>query len=179
MNVLFENVAIRQNIVKPYLLRCGADPLGQRKLPSYDDLKPIDDLRERMLGYIPGDYPKATKDAKYTLIWPKLAEAFSEAKWIIVRRDKDKIVDSCLRERTSEGFGRFMSASDDPAYWRHWVEEHERRFCDMMKALPSVIQVWTDGIVKDPTSFAAVAAFCGLDFDHAKVEACINRKLWH
>ena len=180
VNVLYENVGIRQNVLKPYLSSIGADPIGQSiPLPDTSRLPKLEHLREKVLNYIEGNEPRAYKDAKLCHVFPLFAAAFPEAKWIIVRRDKECIVDSCLRERTSEGFGRFMKRSSDPAYWRKWVEAHEARFGDMLKALPNIVQVWPDVIIKDPSAFAALAAFCGLDFNLKTTEAAIIRKLWN
>jgi hypothetical protein len=178
VNVLFENVGVRQNVLKPYLSSIGADPLGQRALPDTDKLEPVDGMREKVLRYIIGDEPKAYKDAKLCLVWPVIDEAFPEAKWVLVRRAKDKIVASCLRERTSEGFGRFMLASDDYAYWCKWVEEHEARFEKMRQKL-YLIEVWPDLIIDEPSAFESVTSFLGLKFNLDATTACINRKLWH
>ena len=179
VNVLYENTGVRENVLKPYLKRIGADPIGQSvPLPDVTRLPKLEHLREKVLNYILGNEPRAYKDAKLCHVWPVFAQAFPEAKWLIVRRDKERIVESCLREKTSEGFRKFMR-SDDPKHWRSWVEAHEARFDEMLKGLPNVVQVWPQVIIKDPSAFAAVAAFCDLDFNVKTTEGAIIGKLWH
>ena len=180
VNVLYENTRIRQGILKPYLSSIGADSIGQSiTLPDAEDLRPYPDLRDKILDLIPGSEPRAYKDAKLCHVWQIFAEAFSDARWIIVRRDKEKIVESCLRPKTSEGFNRFMRRSDDPYYWRRWVKAHEERFVQMLNKLPFAIEVWTDFIVEDPGVFDLVTSFVGLEFSLEKTEKVIDRNLWH
>lgn len=171
VNALYENVYIRQNVLKPYLSRVGADPLGQRKLPDTYNLPPLEKLAAKVKHYIPGDEPRCYKDAKLTLVWPVFADAFPTAKWVVVRRDKNKIVDSCLRTN-------FMHASDKREYWEAWVDAHEDRFDDMSEWL-DVIEVWPDQVMENPQMFAPVAWHCGLDFNAQAVEDCIDRTKWH
>jgi hypothetical protein len=171
INSLFENVGVRQNVLKPYLSSIGADPLGQRKLPNTNELEPVAGLREKVLHYIVGNEPRAYKDAKLTLIWPVIDHAFPEAKWVLVRRNGERIVESCIRTD-------FMRSSDDPAYWAKWVAEHEARFEDMRRKL-YLIEVWPDAMIDEPNAFKSVTDFLGLEFNRKAVEACINRKAWH
>ena len=171
VNPLFENTGIRQNLLKPYLVRCGGDEQGQKTLPDTDNLPPLPGLREQVLSYFSGGTPRAYKDAKLTLVWPTFAAAFPTAKWIIVRRHRDSIIDSCLRTP-------FMMAYDTREGWLYWIEEHERRFEKMRDAL-SCAEVWPDRFIDDPDCFEPVVAFCGLKFDRAAVAAAIDKSLWH
>jgi len=142
---MFENNYIRQNIVKPYLALQGADPLGQRPLPDIKNLLEYPSLREDVLALIKSQgYPGGPwfyKGAKMCLVWPIWAEAFPDAKWIIVRRPAEDIADSCVR--TS-----FMKAYRGPRGWLGWVAEHEKRFREMKKAGLDVTEIWTDKLIQ-------------------------------
>lgn len=171
INVLYENTDIRQNVLKPYLRSVGADPMGQQKLPDTDNLPLREGLREEVLKRIGCKEPIAYKDAKLTLCWRTWNAAFPEAKWVLVRRDKERIVDSCLRTD-------FMWSYTERAKWREWVEQHEKRFDAMRKEL-NLIEVWPDRIMEEPEAFASVAEFCGLTFNLSAVERSIDKNKWH
>jgi hypothetical protein len=172
VNILYENVSIRENILKPYLIGVGADPLGQDKLPDTNNLPSVKGLRDRIFQEFElGEAPFAYKDAKLTLVWPIFHHAFPEAKWVLVRRDKDKIVDSCVR-------ALFMRKRNTRKGWERWVEEHEERFERMREEL-DLIEVWTDSVVSNPQEFARVTDFCKLKFRPDATNAAIKPPVWH
>lgn len=176
VNSLFENVSVRENILKPILMRADVDPLGQDVLPDTNNLPPEPTLRDAVLRYFAGGVMngsphRAYKDAKLTLVWPLFHAAFPAAKWILVRRDKASIVDSCMRTG-------FMRKRSTPEAWAEWVDEHEKRFVDMRAAL-NLIEVWTDEVVSMPRTFEEVADFCGLDFKRAAMTKVIDARIWH
>jgi len=171
VNVLFENMEIRENILKPYLRSVKADPLGQWPLPDTNNLPSIPNLYIRVMGCFPEWEPRAYKDAKLTLVWPVFAKAFPDAKWVIVRRDKERIVDSCLDTT-------FMFRHKERESWRGWVDAHEARFADMRDQRLEMIEVWPDHYVDYPNAFREVAEFCGLKFDPTVVANAVNPKAW-
>jgi len=168
VNVLYENVSVRENIVKSILMRIDADPLGQYPLPSLDDLPAWPGLRKQVLTFLGIGTKPAYKDAKLTLLWPLFRDAFPEAKWVLVRRDKQKIIESCMR--TS-----FMRKCRD---WGHWVDEHEQRFEKMRDQL-DLVEVWTDSVISNPYAFSSVAKHCGLDLNVLGIERSVDHKKWH
>lgn len=173
LNVLRENVGIRQRVLKPYLVRSGGDDVGQRRLPNTSALPPFPGLRDEVESRLEGggDAPRIYKDAKVCLVWPTFVEAFPEARWIIVRRDAEKIIDSCLR--TS-----FMTAYGTRSGWMTWVKAHERRFADMRAAGLNLIEVWPKDFIADPEAFRPVAEHCGLAFDADAVRREISPALF-
>jgi len=171
VNALNENTGVREGVLKPYLRSIGADHLGQRKLPDTNNLVPIDGLREKVLKHFPPWDPVAYKDAKLTLVWPVFSAAFPEAKWVVVRRDRERIVDSCLRTD-------FMFSYNERQPWMDWVLEHEARFSDMAYKL-DMIEVWTDAVVQEASNFAPVCTFLGLEFDLDATLTAVDAKKWH
>lgn len=171
INSLFENTNIREKVIKAYLRSIGADPLGQH--PLAEKLRPLPEFREEVIKYMGGNPPEpwAYKCAKLAPLWPLWKDAFPEAKYVIVRRDKDKIAESCLRTP-------FMRAFNGKEGWLEWVAVHERKF-DEMRVHLDTIDVWTDEVVKDPAKFQPVAEFCGLNFDEAATRAAIDPNAWH
>ena len=128
----FENRALREGVVKPQLRQAGGDPLGVRRLPRLAGLPVQPLLGGQVLGRLSrqgyaGAVPWLYKDAKLTLLWPVWRLAFPHARWVIVRRRAQDIVESCLRTD-------FMNQhSRDRAFWQAWVEAYAQRL-EVLKA---------------------------------------------
>jgi len=176
----FENLQIRETITKPLVVELGGDRLGQSKLPKPENLKFNDEqgkrLRDRMAsimishGYTDG--PWFYKGAKMCLIWPIYHIAFPKAKWIIVRRPGEDIVNSCLN--TS-----FMGGRTTKRGWYEWLDLHKARWFDMIDAGLNVHQVHTDEIVKGNYESIHVAVeSCGLKWNGDKIENFVEPKFW-
>jgi len=171
-NTLNECVAIRDGVVKPYIRALGCDPLCQHPIPTPDRARahPLPRLREAVLAHLPGRRP-CYKGAKMCHIWPLWASAFPEARWVIVRRDRDRIVDSCLRTP-------FMRAYDTREGWERWHDVHLARFAEMREAL-TVIEVWPDREMSQPEPYREMADFLGLAYRVGDVRGQIRPALWH
>ncbi len=173
---MFENAAIRNDITKPYLKYIGVDPMCQDPLPDVNDLKPYIGLKEDVVGVILGQgYDSGSwfyKGAKMCLLWPLWHKAFPDAKWIIVRRAKEDIVQSCLR--TS-----FMRKLKGPDAWRGWVEHHEKCF-EQMKAKEGldVMEVDSDKMIGgDLSGIKEAVKWLGLSWKSKELEGFIDPSL--
>ncbi len=173
VNELYEHLGIRQTILKPMLEAVGADPLGQGPLPNMAKYRPDESLRLRVEPYfVVGPEPWGYKDAKLTLTWPMWHAAFPEAKWIIVRRDTEAIIDSCLRCHFMKRHGKIRGR------WHAWVGFHLLQFGAMRNAGLNTIELWPAQFIRSSDYFSGIADFCGLDFDADKVTDAINPNLW-
>jgi len=180
---MFENADIRNRIVKPFLLKIGADPMGQKPLPDMDKVwAAADGTGARWTGQIRGLIAKQGyktgpwfyKGAKMCLIWPVLDIAFPFAKWIIVRRDPTDIVNSCLKTG-------FMRAYTNRIGWLGWMIEHENRFREMCGAGLRIMEVWpSKAIIQgDYTELKETIEWLGLAWNEAEVKAFISPELWN
>lgn len=173
---MFENTVIRNKIVKPYIASIGYDPMCQEPLPVLSGLKPFDFKSPitkviRRQGYKDGTW--FLKGPKMCLIWPLWAQAFPEARWIIVRRRTEDIVDSCLRTR-------FMRAFTDREGWRKWVVEHKKRFNEMFNAGLDIHDVWPIKAIKgDFSEMKEVVADLGLTWNQSAVREFVSPELYH
>jgi hypothetical protein len=134
---MFENTAIRNNIIKPFLVnQLNVDRLGQHPLPDirqchelsgawWDTIKRRTESIMREHGYTGG--PWFYKGAKMCLMWPIWHAAFPKAHWIIVQRKREGIIQSCLRTG-------FMRAYRDADGWGRWIDAHLERFSEMQAA---------------------------------------------
>lgn len=173
---MFENGAIREQVIKHYFREAGADPMGQFPLPDPYDLPPFADLGHIMEaimwaeGYQEG--PWFYKGAKLCLIWPVVHLAFPKAKWIIVRRSADDIVRSCMKTR-------FMRAFDSEEGWWGWVDHHLECFQDMKEAGLDVTEVWpSEFVAGDFRGIAQTVNDLGLTFDLKFATKFVDKKLW-
>lgn len=173
VNSLNENLAAREGIVKPYLRSIGADPLCQTKLPEmemvYESMNPKE-WRKKITNAIGQAEPWGYKCAKAILFWPLWVEAFPDAKWVIVKRDTDSLLD-CL-ERTP-----FMTGRQSREGWMDWIQTHLFREEELRKNADT-ISVFPRGFIDDPEAFRSVAEFCGFRFNHHAVTSSINRGLY-
>lgn len=174
---MFENAEIRNQIVKPYLTHIGADPMGQNPLPNVTALEPYPGLKIKVEtvmkynGYKDG--PWFYKGAKLCLLWPLFHEAFPSAKWIIVRRADEDIVNSCMKTA-------FMRAYNDEGGWQSWVDHHKDRFSEMKKAGLHIAEVWPTKFVEGSFSEIqrVVIRFLRLRWRDKKVRDFIEPAYW-
>lgn len=160
----FENKSIRDGLVKEILRFWGADTLGVRSLPEPGrEHPPIGENVKALLladGYEGG--PWFYKDAKLALMWHLWHEAFPEAKWIVCRRDKEEIIDSCLK-------APFMRQhSTDRGFWERWIEETEAR----LEALKETADCFE---VRGRDDLREAIAWVGLDWTE-RAEKFVSRE---
>uniref|UniRef100_A0A6M3KK48 Putative sulfotransferase domain contining protein n=1 Tax=viral metagenome TaxID=1070528 RepID=A0A6M3KK48_9ZZZZ len=179
---MFENSHIRDFVVKNYLRSNGWDPMAQNPLPDIDKVREQAKVvgqrfRAMVLKIIKDqgcqfDRSWFYKGAKMCLIWPIWNEAFPEAKWVIVRRNAEDIVRSCLRTG-------FMRAYKHRSGWLRWVAEHEKRFEEMHDARLRCREVWPQRMINgDFTEMQSVVNWLGLPWDLDKAREFIEPKLW-
>jgi len=185
---MFENARIRNTIVKPYLRRIKVDPMGQYPLPNVDDLMIPSDLKEEVEqvllaeGYKEG--PWMYKGAKMCLMWPAWHYAFPNAKWIIVRRNTDDIVRSCLRTGFMRAFIReenqwMVKAKSEEEGWKWWVKQHEKRFVEMVTEGLQCMQIWPHRMVDgDYTQIHEMLDWLRLPYK-SEILDFVDPKLWH
>lgn len=172
VNANGENRYIRDEVVKPYLSSQGYDPLCQDKLPNPNQVQSFPDL-EGHINYAIGEWePRAYKGAKMCHFHTVWADAFPDAKWIVVRRDKDKIVESCIRTC-------FMRKRHGREEWGEWVDEHLERFEEIL-SFYDAIEVWPDRAINgDLDEYKRMVEFCGgLEWSD-EAEQVIDPRKWH
>lgn len=184
---MFENAYIRNQIVKPYLYKIGADKLGQYPLPDPEKIPIPSDwkyaIEEVMKNQGYEDGPWMYKGAKSCLMWPVWHAAFPEAKWIIVRRKSTDIINSCMRTGFMRAFNnqqnqREVGAKSPEEGWLWWVHQHEARFAEMIVAGLDVLQVWPERMVeRDYRQTNEMLSWLGLEWDN-KIFDFIEPKLW-
>ncbi len=176
---MFENCKLRTDIVKPYLKKIGADPMGQKPLPNNRQVFEVSqpeadhwrDIVQRLMlsqGYKSGLwFAKCTKAAGMWYIWHM---AFPKAKWIIIHRDHKDIIRSCQ-------LTRFMRAYRDAEGWQKWIDQHEQRFAEMHTAELDIVDFWPSRLCAGDWDYAKdMIEKVGLVFNEPMVKAFIEPK---
>jgi len=170
---MFENKRI-VTMVKDYLRSMNCDPNAQHPLPSMNELKSWSNARSQIQramtedGYTGG--PWFFKTVKGCHFWPVLHEAFPEAKWIIVRRDRESLIDSLIRTG-------FMRAYRDREGWSKYIDYHEARFSEILETCDA-LELDSDRVVKgDFEQFKSVVEYVGLSWDERKVREFVDPQL--
>lgn len=134
----YENKDLREKLTKPLLRSWGVDPLGVYPLPENREGFGRHIYQTALKLILDQGYDGQSwfyKGAKMAYFWKSWHEAFPNAKWVIVRRDKEEIIDSCLRTH-------FMNQhSHERAFWERWVDETEKRLEELKKYV-DYIEVW-------------------------------------
>lgn len=183
----FENLNIRNHIVRPFLSGIGADPNGQKPLPKIElchaKAKTLGSVwRSRVLSIMKQDgwggelaegWRWFVKSSSACLIWPLWAAAFPDAKWVIVRRGDKEVVRACLATA-------FMRAYHDDAGWSAWIATHRERFEEMKSSMaPRVLEFWPESIVRGELADArSMIGALGLNWHEDQVEEFMAPALW-
>ena len=182
---MYENLDIRNGLVKPYLSSIGADKFCQNPLPDIDVVMHSMEVRKDLVNkwrmkvfgvMLDHNYTQEGrwyyKDPKACLFWPLWAAAFPKADWVIVRRNTKDIVKSCLR--TS-----FMRAFRHESGWLGWVDVHKERFLEMQQADLNVYYIWPqDWIDGDYSHIQRLIGELGLTWKEQEVREFVSPSLW-
>jgi len=151
---MFENSRIRNTLVKPYLLRMGADPEGQYPLPFSISIPTIwkQEVDQIIIseGYKGGDW--MYKDTRMGLMWKVWNYAYPNAKWVIVRRRTGDVIQSCIKTGFMKAFKnqdnlKAINLDSEEKAWLWWIHEYEKRFTEMvMEGVNSKI-VWPERMI--------------------------------
>jgi len=138
----YENVEIIKNIEKPHLQKHGYDPMGQNPLPNPLFLPLHKDRRSKVLHILNKQNMNLStswgiKDCKAVLSFFSWLDAFPDATWIIVHRNKEDIAKSCQAQN-------FMTKCKD---WEAYVDEYRRKIVLLKQNASNVYEVNTDDII--------------------------------
>lgn len=184
---MFENIQILNNIVKPYLSDIGADPFGQYPLPDVNSLRIPVSFADNVLKVVRGEgYTNGAwmyKGTAMSLMYPVWHYAFPNAKWVIVRRKDDDIVESCLHTAFMNRFDnedniKAVGAKDTKDAWYWWVRQHNRRFSEMVEQGLNCKQIHPERMVYgDYSQIYEMLDWLGLKWNSEIVDF-IEPKIW-
>lgn len=175
----FEHITIRQQVTKQILIRLGCDPSGVRKLPPIDfhaELPWLPDIIREIIetdGYL-HDMPWLYKDPKLALLWPIYRKAFPDATWLVVNRDTEESIDSCLRTY-------FMKAhTQNRDFWKAFAEEYLKRIDALKASGARVLEISSPDIINgNLESLEKLAPMLNLTYREKELRAFISPDYWH
>jgi hypothetical protein len=182
---MFENIEIKESLVKPYLSCIGVDIEGQYPLPSSLTIptnwgKQVEQAITHD-GYSGGKW--MYKDARLCLMWKIWNYTFPDAKWVIVRRRTGDILESCLKtgfmtafknQKTQEA----VNASNEREGWLWMVHEYEKRFVEMINEGVNCKIIWPERMVSgDYKQLYELMEWLGLPWK-TEVLGFIDSLLW-
>lgn len=175
----FENLVLRDTVVKTYLMGIPSDPLGQWPLPpDVEYLPKFDKFRsivERILKTQGVDVQSqwGWKCVKLPLMWPIVHEHFPEAKWVIVRRDIEDIIQSCAH--TS-----FMKKLRNIHIMDQWVDHYLECIQTLNESDADTTEIWAPDIIEgDTTELQKLIEELGLTYDPKVVADFVDPSLCH
>jgi len=184
---MFENARIIQTMVKPYLKNIGADPLCQYPLPTTYQIPKVWNITIEMIlkseGYEKGSW--MFKDAKIAMLWRIWNFHFPDIKWVIVRRKKSDIIESCMKTGFMRAFAnktiqKKVNAKNEYEGWKWWVEQHEAKFKQIKETISknNWFEIYPEKMVTgDYTEIMNLIEWLGLEWN-SDVLQFIDPLLW-
>ncbi|MCK4819383.1 sulfotransferase [bacterium] len=169
----YENYEIIDKVDKRLLRDAGYDVMGQYPLPR--EPLPAEDIRERVekiameQGIRPGDN-WYFKDAKLLLVYKSYLKSFPSSKIILVRRDGNDIIQSCMRTP-------FMTKRETSDQWIDWLEDHERFMGYLKSESSNVVEIWYEDLqAGNYTGISNVIKWLGFEFDKEIINNIIIKR---
>ncbi len=186
---MFENLELREKIIKPLLHAMNADKKGQFPLPETKDIIIPHDIKDSIFKIVKGqgwtpDLPWMWKCAKMSLMWPVWNYAFPDSKWIIVRRKTPDIINSCMKTGFMNAYAipriqKKAGVSSEKEGWLQWVRKHEEKFIEIIQSGVNVKVIWPERMINsDYSQLQETIEWLGLTWDPKKVYDFIEPKLW-
>jgi len=184
---MFENLELRNEVIKPLLRDMNIDTKAQYPLSPKKQVIPAhmkNDVLRVMLrqGYQGGRW--MIKEPKITHCWPALNYAFPHAKWLIVRRQDEEIINSCINTGFMNAYSRSgvlreIGVQSEREGWQYWVDVHKKRFFEMVEQGLNVRMIWPERMVHgDYSEIMDVINWLGLEWAQEDVHQFIEPRLW-
>lgn len=110
------------------------------------------------------------KSSTICQIWPIWNYAFPNAKWIVVRRKSEDIVNSCMKTA-------YMNAFCGEEAWYWWIGEHERLFENMKDAKLNIREIWPEKMLnEDYSEFESILNWLEIPFKKEKICESLQQK---
>jgi len=182
---MFENIRIKEGLVKPYLISLNCDPEGQYPLLTVPVVSKnwgrLVDKAMEADGYTDG--PWMYKDSRMGLMWKTWSYAYPDAKWVIVRRRTGDVIQSCIKTGFMKAFKdeekrNSINVQTEEQGWLWWVHQHEKCFVEMITEGLNCKVVWPERMLyKDYKQLCELIEWLGLEW---KEEALcfIDSLLW-
>lgn len=176
----FANRDILHTLVRPMLRGMHSDIRGVIQFPDLKlcwDIAPLtaSQWRSRIAdvlksqGYSGGPWAYVGADA--AMLFPVWVEAFPDSTWVIVRRDRHAILESC--EQT-----KFFNRDYDHKTLSTWCARYEERFTAIGNAA-GVHEIWPSKFIQgDFSALKHLITELGLEWNETAVRDALTPILW-
>ena len=180
----FENKRLRDGLIKPILSTHGFDRMGRDPVPEksldFDSTDLVGLVKEHLDsdGYM-YQMPWGFKDGKLLLMWEAFHKRFPAARWILVRRNKDDIVQSCMNTDFMNS-GAHGKVTRNKEFWDNWVDRYIQAM-ENLKNDQSVewYEVNTDSVVSgDYLHLGQAFEACDLFATDENIRNFVDPLLW-
>jgi hypothetical protein len=172
-----ENVRIREKIIKPFMITQRLDHTGQVLSPA-NELQRVELIAQpRFFGILKIEgwdmkTPWMYKDCRTAVLSPVWARMFPDGVFVLVRRDRAEIVNSCVKTG-------YMAAYSDPGDWGRMVQQYEARMELIKQSGVRWVEIYpTEAIHGDFRSLKRLIEVLGLHWEEEKVLDYIKPKHW-
>ena len=135
----FEHSVIKKAILRPHLQAIGADPMGYFPLPSEGTAEPTIVPGKLLMILMASGYRGGlwmVKSSRLLLMWKAMQTAFPHSLWVIVRRDVNEVIRSCLAT------GMTSTTASHDMDWKAWAAFHEKQIATLKASGANVVEVW-------------------------------------
>lgn len=169
-----ENLALTEYL-RGIIGKLGGDPFGQKPIVPTSHVHIPKDFHERVMtilrsqGYREGVW--VYKSSLITLTWPIWSFAFPTARYLIVRRRKGDIINSCMKTA-------YMDAYSDEEGWKKMIDEYEIKFVEMITEGLNCKVMWPERMSHgDYSQMYELLDWVGLPWRY-EILAYIDPKFW-
>lgn len=181
VNKMYENTDIR-GLCKNILVKQGYDENGHLPIKYNETLHEID-IENCLIkqGYEQGIWQY--KDNRITILWEVFHNAYPNAKWIVVRRNSEDIINSCIKTSYMDTFKKEVNKTKINAFseeqcWKWVISEYIRRFEVMKKSGLDVMFIYPE-LIKETkyNNVKELIEWVGLEYKEKEVIEFINIKI--
>ena len=169
----YENEELTTRVSKSILFDLGFDPRGVKKIPDHN--VPTFDVSvqvfniARKQGITVGDvwYLKIIKGL---LLYRTYLRSFPNSQWVLVRREPDGIIQSCM-------LASFMVGRETANEWADYVRHYTRMMIRLKRECPQVREVWYEKLLAgEHDEIESVLGWLGLDYDKEYIDKTVIKK---
>ncbi len=169
-----ENLALTE-LLRAHIGSLGGDPFGQKPLLKTKNITIPNNFKDRVTAIMRGQgYNEGVwvyKSSLIALTWPIWNYAFPDAKYLIVRRRKGDIIQSCMKTA-------YMDAYSNEEGWKGMIDDYESRFVEMITQGLNCRVMWPDRMAHgDYSQMYELLEWLNLPWKY-EVLAYIDPKFW-
>lgn len=182
----FENIRLKDGVVKPILSIHGYDKKGMLSVPEETLSFYSSDIPELVKDHLESDgyqyhVPWGYKDSKLLLMWASFHKAFPKARWVIVQRNREDTLASMKRTGFINTPEVRKEIEADASFLEKRVDRYQKGIDEIKNC--AGLQWYTvdaDEIISgNYGSLINTIEACGLRFNEERARKFVDPKIWN